>query len=151
MFTALPCLKIKPMNASRYTLTTAILFVLFTAITAAQAPDPYAKYPTCNQELGFSWSAKKTTFKVWAPKATAVKLRLYDAGNEGEAVQQVDLEKGSGGAWKATIKQNLKNKYYTFQVEQDGKWLAEAPDIYAKAVGVNGHRGMIVDLKSTDP
>ena len=53
--------------------------------------------------------------------------------------------------WKVTVKKDLKNKYYTFQVMQDGKWLAEAPDIYAKAVGVNGHRGMVVDLKSTDP
>ena len=151
MFTALPCLKIKPMNTARYTLTAAILFILLTTIAPAQTPDPYAKYPTCNQELGVSWSPGKTTFKVWAPKASAVKLRLYDAGKGGEAIQQIALEKGSRGAWKAVVKQNLKNKYYTFQVEQDGKWLAEAPDIYAKAVGVNGHRGMVVDLKSTDP
>ena len=52
---------------------------------------------------------------------------------------------------KSVISKDLKNKYYTFQVQQDGKWLAEAPDIYAKAVGVNGHRGMVVDLNSTDP
>jgi len=34
---------------------------------------------------------------------------------------------------------------------QDDKWLLESPDIYAKAVGVNGNRGMVVDLASTNP
>lgn len=140
------------MNIAKH-LTTAVLFMLLAAVTRAQthAPDPYADYPVCHQELGVSWSAKKTTFKVWAPKATEVKLRLYDAGAGGEAIKMVSMDKKARGLWKIVIQQNLKNKYYTFQVEQDGKWLDEAPDIYAKAVGVNGHRGMIVDLKSTDP
>ena len=113
--------------------------------------DPYAKYPVYKGELGVTWSQNKTTFKVWAPKASEVKLRLYSAGNGGTALQELDLQKKSGGMWSLVIKKNLKNKYYTFQVMQDGKWLAEAPDIYAKAVGVNGHRGMVVDLRSTDP
>jgi pullulanase len=135
----------------KHVLTTATIFMLLTAITRAQAPDPYVKYPVCHQELGVSWSAKKTSFKVWAPKATTVKLRLYDTGAGGEPVKIIKLDKKASGLWKIVIKQNLKNKYYTFQVKQDDKWLAEAPDIYAKAVGVNGHRGMVVDLKSTDP
>jgi pullulanase len=139
------------MNKNKYMLTTAIVLMLLTVKANAQTPDPYDKYPVCHQELGVNWSAKKTSFKVWAPKATVVKLKLYNEGAGGEPMKVFNLEKGAGGSWKTTIKQNLKNKYYTFQVEQDGKWLAEAPDIYAKAVGVNGHRGMIVDLKSTDP
>jgi pullulanase len=139
------------MYTVKYTLVTAILFLLLTAFKPMENTDPYAKYPVCKGELGVDWSAKKTTFKVWAPKATAVKLRLYDAGNGGTAIKEINLEKKSNGLWKVVVKKDLKNKYYTFQVQQDGKWLAEAPDIYAKAVGVNGHRGMVVDLKSTDP
>jgi pullulanase len=61
------------------------------------------------------------------------------------------MDKGENGTWSASVNQDIKNKYYTFQVLQDGKWLREAPDIYAKAVGVNGARGMVVDLKSTNP
>ncbi|RYY20872.1 MAG: type I pullulanase, partial [Sphingobacteriaceae bacterium] len=38
-----------------------------------------------------------------------------------------------------------------FQVNEGGKWLLEKPDIYAKAVGLNGQRGMVVDLTSTNP
>lgn len=83
--------------------------------------------------------------------AAAVKLRLYDAGNGGSPVKEAELEKRSRGLWELTIPEDLKNKYYTFQVQQNGKWSLEAPDIYAKAVGVNGHRGMIVNLDETDP
>src|ERR1700744_410733 len=139
------------MNPFRYTLTTAALLLLFAVIASAQSPDPYDKYPFYHRELGVDWSVRKTTVTVWAPKADTVKLRLYKAGSGGEAIKEVDLDKKANGSWKTVISQNLKNKYYTFQVKQDGKWLAESPDIYAKAVGVNGHRGMVVDLKSTDP
>jgi pullulanase len=83
------------MYTVKYTLVTAILFLLLTAFKPMENTDPYAKYPVCKGELGVDWSAKKTTFKVWAPKATAVKLRLYDAGNGGTAIKEINLEKFS--------------------------------------------------------
>jgi len=139
------------MYTVKYTLATALLFLLFASFKPMENTDPYAKYPVYKGELGVDWSPQKTTFKVWAPKASEVKLRLYDTGDGGIAIKEIMLEKKSNGLWKNEVKKNLKNKYYTFQVQQDGKWLTEAPDIYAKAVGVNGHRGMVVDLASTDP
>lgn len=45
---------------------------------------------------------------------------------------------------------DIKNTYYTYIVTTDGK-AQETCDIYAKAVGVNGNRAMVVDLNSTDP
>jgi len=130
-----------------------LLFIsMATTAALAQTANPYADYPVyTGRDLGVKYSPQKTVFKVWAPKASNVKLRLYDAGNGGEAHQTIGLEKGVNGAWSATVNKDIKNKYYTFQVLQDGKWLLEAPDIYAKAVGVNGARGMVVDLASTDP
>ena len=38
-----------------------------------------------------------------------------------------------------------------FRVQVDNKWLQEVPDPYAKSVGVNGKRAMVVDLDDTDP
>jgi len=128
-----------------------MVFMALTSVTSAQKTIKPEKYPFYNGELGVKYSAKKTVFKVWAPKASAVKLRLYDAGDGGSPIKEIDLVKKNGGSWQAVINDNVKNKYYTFQVMQDGKWSLEAPDIYAKAVGVNGHRGMVVDLKATDP
>jgi pullulanase len=109
-------------------------------------------YPIYNgTDLGVNYYPNQTVFKVWAPGANEVKLRLYDAGRGGKATLTEDLTKGADGVWQKAVLGNIKNKYYTFQVNRDGKWLLEAPDIYAKAVGVNGHRGMVVNLKATNP
>jgi pullulanase len=133
-----------------------IFVILFTAMLTSFKPilqiPSYDDYPVyTGHDLGVAYSPLKTVFKVWAPRASEVKLRLYAAGDGGEALQTVNLAKASDGTWAITLKGDQKNKYYTFQVMQDGSWLLERPDIYAKAVGVNGNRGMVVDLPSTDP
>lgn len=48
--------------------------------------------------------------------------------------------------WEATVKGDLKGKFYTFDM---GK--GECPGTFAKAVGVNGNRGAIIDMASTNP
>ncbi|WP_295794431.1 type I pullulanase [Mucilaginibacter sp.] len=111
--------------------------------------DDYPAYS--GNDLGVKYSPLKTVFKVWAPKASEVKLRLYDAGAAGEAINTISMAKGLNGTWRASVSKNIKNKYYTFQVMQDGKWSLECPDIYAKAVGVNGARGMVADMAATNP
>ncbi|WP_448702091.1 type I pullulanase [Mucilaginibacter sp. AW1-3] len=102
-------------------------------------------------DLGVTYTSTGTIFKVWAPNAEEVKLRLYNTGEGGQATFNENLAKNDNGVWIAALDGDIKNTYYTFQVKQNGKWLLEAPDIYAKAVGVNGHRGMVVDLKATNP
>jgi pullulanase len=140
------------MNAFKVILTNISLLMVLSSATSAQTADTYANYPAyIGNDLGTSYSKQQTVFKVWAPKASEVKLRLYKAGNGGDAINTINLTKADNGAWQTTVTQDIKNKYYTFQVMQDGKWLLEASDIYAKAVGVNGHRGMVVDLPATNP
>ncbi|MGZ3763663.1 MAG: type I pullulanase [Mucilaginibacter sp.] len=111
--------------------------------------DSYPFYT--GNDLGVTYSPLKSVFKVWAPTASAVKLRLYASGDSGEATQVIDLKKEDQGVWGISINHNLRNQYYTFQAFISGRWLQERPDIYAKAVGVNGKRGMVVDLRSTNP
>ena len=101
-------------------------------------------------DLGVCYSPKETIFKVWAPNAEKVVLRLFTDGDKGEAFRTLNLDKQKQGVWQAIIK-NIKNNYYTFQVFQNGKWLLEKPDIYAKALGINGKRGMVVNLPTTNP
>jgi pullulanase len=140
------------MNAFKVILTNISFLMVLSSAASAQTADNYANYPTyTGNDLGVSYSKQQTVFKVWAPKASEVKLRLYEAGNGGDAINTIDLTKADNGAWQTTVTQDIKNRYYTFQVMQDGKWLLEAPDIYARAVGVNGHRGMVVDLPATNP
>ncbi|MBR6040707.1 MAG: type I pullulanase [Clostridia bacterium] len=90
-----------------------------------------------------------TTFKVWAPTASRVVLNLYEAGNGGEATLSVDMELGEKGVWQSTQPVGS-GTYYTYTVAT-AMGTQETTDPYAKALGVNGERGMVVDLDSTDP
>lgn len=121
-----------------------LLIMSFTAIS------PVFPVYTGN-DLGVTWSGTSTTFKVWAPEASAVTLRLYESGTALPAIKTLELSRADSGTWAAVLTGDYKNKYYTFQTEIDGKLSRECPDIYARAVGVNGSRGMVVNLKGTDP
>jgi pullulanase len=130
-----------------------ILFIsMLTSFKPVKQAGQFDDYPVyTGHDLGVKYSQLKTVFKVWAPKASEVTLRLYDAGDGGQAISTISMEKGIKGVWAIIINKDIKNKYYTFQLMQDDKLSLECPDIYAKAVGVNGHRGMVVDFASTNP
>ena len=105
-------------------------------------------------DLGCTYTKSKTTFKVWAPTASKVQLRRYTTGSDSEDGAKIiateDMSKGSNGVWSISISGDIKNQYYTYLVTQNNE-VNETVDIYAKAAGVNGNRGMVVDLDSTDP
>ena len=98
------------------------------------------------------YSGDRTEFAVWAPTAEAAQLRLYRSASDESAFQIVNMKLSKkDGLWKATVKEDLKGVFYTFQVQQNGQWLPETAGISAKAVGVNGWRGAVVDWDETDP
>ncbi|MBQ1717270.1 MAG: type I pullulanase, partial [Ruminococcus sp.] len=106
-------------------------------------------------DLGSTYSPGSTTFKTWSPDASAVKVKLYKTGSDGEAgagvIGEYPMTKNSStGIWSYTLSGDHKNEYYTYIVSVNGA-TNETQDCYAKAVGVNGNRSMIVDLDSTDP
>ena len=91
-----------------------------------------------------------TTFKVWAPTASAVVLNLFTAGNDCDAYANLDMNKVDKGVWELNVPDCGHGVYYTYTVTTT-VGTQEAVDPYAKAAGVNGDRGMVVDLDSTDP
>lgn len=91
-----------------------------------------------------SYSPKATTFKLNAP--TKPTIRLYEAGLGGKAVKKVKMKQSGNNLWTATIAGDLGGKFYTFDIGQ-----GETPGVFAKAVGVNGHRGAVLDLQTTNP
>ena len=106
-------------------------------------------------DLGATYSKESTTFKVWSPTAHKIQVLIYASGSDEEenskylsATDMTYDEKN--GVWSATVEGDLLNKYYTYYV-YNGKKGKETVDIYAKAAGVNGNRGMIVDLEKTNP
>ena len=112
----------------------------------------FEEYPIPEGKLvEMEYSPIETKFTLWAPTAEEVRVLLYDSGNEGSAYQTLSLEMGEDGIWNTSIKEDLKGKFYTFYVKVNGKWLGDTPGIMAKAVGVNGKRAAVIDLRSTDP
>lgn len=109
--------------------------------------------PSSDIALGSIYSKEKTTFRLWAPVSTNVKVNFYKSGNELDTTlyrSAVDMTLTEKGVWEAEVTGDLNGVYYTYTnyVEGDQK---EVVDVYAKAVGVNGNRAMVIDLDSTDP
>lgn len=97
------------------------------------------------------YNGRKTEFSVWAPDAEAAQLRLYSTATDDAAFRIVNMTLSKDGLWKAVVREDLKGTFYTFQVQKDGEWLQETAGIAAKAVGVNGVRGAVIDWDETDP
>ena len=91
-----------------------------------------------------------TTFKVWAPTASKVVLNLFVAGNGVDAYANMEMNKADRGVWELNVPETGHGIYYTYSVTTAGG-TQEAVDPYAKAAGVNGDRGMVIDLDLTDP
>ena len=112
----------------------------------------YEAYPVYEgRDLGVTYTDNKTFFKIWSPVARKVRVNIYQRDDDKQPEFSQPLNRMDQGAWSLVINKNLLGKYYTFQVFVDGKWLSEAPDPYAIAVGTNGKKGMIADLSKTNP
>ena len=101
------------------------------------------------EDLGATLTDSGTQFKVWAPTASRVQLRLYAAGEGGEPLETLDMVREDRGVWSASAACGA-GAYYTYVVTTSAGE-REAVDPYARAVGVNGNRGMVIDLSATDP
>ena len=110
------------------------------------------KFTYSGSDLGANWTPDKTTFRLWAPTATAVKVNLYKSGTHGtdDLIEQLEMTADVNGTWIAEKSGDLNGTYYTYQVNVDGGSV-EACDPYAKATGVNGKRAMVIDMASTNP
>lgn len=107
------------------------------------------KYTYSGSDLGALVKGDNTSFKVWAPTAEKVVLNLYADGSEGEAYLSCDMTSQNHGVWELSVKCSH-GTYYTYSVTT-ASGTEEAVDPYAKAVGINGLRGMVVDLSLTNP
>ena len=112
---------------------------------------------TYDGELGVDVGEETVTFKLWAPTASRVMLNIYEDGYWGDSKEFYDLERGEKGVWTYTgeryngdNEERFVNKYYTYSVKTS-VGTQEAVDPYARSAGVNGGRGMILDLDDTDP
>ena len=99
-------------------------------------------------EMAYTPSA--TTFRLFAPRSSKPVVRLYATGEaRGEKpLKTIRMKAVATDTWEARVKDNLKGRFYTFSI---GPGMGETPGVFAKAVGVNGNRGAIIDMKQTNP
>ena len=110
------------------------------------------EYTYTGNDLGAMWSESATTFKVWAPTATAVKVARYSSGtaDTNDLIEEVTMTPAENGVWVATVNGDISSTYYTYKVTVDGETI-EACDPYARTTGVNSKRAMVLDLDATNP
>ena len=114
--------------------------------------DSYDDYPVYEGKWEeMIYSKAETRFSLWAPTAQEVRVLLYEQGKGGAAYRMIGMERASDGMWQAVVNGDLKGRFYTFNVKIDDVWQGDTPGVMAKAVGVNGDRAAIVDMKETDP
>lgn len=101
-------------------------------------------------DLGAVYSLKMTRFKVWAPEAESVKLNLYKQGEGDNLIEQHVMKKSANGTYVFEKQGDCNGIYYTYTVVNHGEE-QEAVDPYTKAAGVNGQRGMVINLAKTNP
>ncbi|MCH5149106.1 MAG: type I pullulanase [Spirochaetales bacterium] len=127
-----------------------------------------AEKEAANETLGAIYTSASTTFKVWAPLASEVSVLIYDDWNgakedgkehnfiltEEEAAKTETANKGKRtkmtlneetGVWSVEIKEDLKGKYYTYEITNGGS-TNRICDIYAHSAAPDSVAGQIVDL-----
>ena len=132
---------------------TMMLMALGLSLSAA-AQKECCKAKACQPTHQFTYTKQATDFCFYAnPDAKSVVLRLYDEGLGGKPVKTVKLQqdKQQPGYWKATVKGDLKGKFYTIDQSGNKKEWVETPGVFATAVGVNGKRGYIYEPSETNP
>lgn len=100
-------------------------------------------------DLGIIYTPASSAFCLWAPTALEAQVVLYDSWQQTEG-RSLPMVRGIRGTWRLTVPGDLEGKLYTYRVRIEEQW-NEAADPYARAVGVNGDRAAIIDLRKTDP
>ncbi|GAC1503214.1 MAG: type I pullulanase [Ktedonobacteraceae bacterium] len=118
-----------------------------TVIARSILHDP--RYIYTGDDLGNTFTAQETTFRLWAPTAADVQLLLYET-ETGPQSQQVAMQRAEQGTWHASVHMPLANWYYLYQVSVQGQ-SQTVVDPYVTALAPNATRGMIVDMAALNP
>ncbi|WP_345074529.1 type I pullulanase [Hymenobacter fastidiosus] len=132
------------------------LLLVATACAVSPKPNPkrpdFAAYPTYGgSDLGLTFVQGHAQLRVWAPTADALQLKLYAAGTGGEPVATYAMQQSAGGTWVYKLPAPAPGRFYVVQATIQGRQMAEVPDPYVHAVGLNGLRGAILDPATANP
>lgn len=115
---------------------------------ASQEFEDAFHYP--GSDLGFTYSASSTSFRVWAPTATGAELLVYENDDQKAPGKVVEMTKSEKGTWTSNLLGDQHMTIYNFRVKLGERWI-EAVDPYAKAATINGTKGVVFDKAKTNP
>ena len=95
--------------------------------------------------LGAAWKIDETEFSVFAPDAKQVFVKVYKQ-NVRTPLLKEEMTKVQDGVWSAVIRGNLDGKFYLYEIDS-----RETVDPYALGTNANAEKGVILDLRRTDP
>ena len=85
-----------------------------------------------------TYSPEQTTFRLFAPNDAKCVVKV--------GKKKVKMQRTGDCLWTAVVKGDLKGQPYVFNAGH-----GDTPGVFAKAVGVNGKQGYVIDLRDTDP
>ena len=89
-----------------------------------------------------TYTPEATTFRLFAPKDAKAMVE-YQTGNK---IRRVKMKYGKDGIWTLVVKGDLNHANYNFIAGKE-----KSVGVFAKAVGVNGLQGCVLDMKETNP
>ena len=92
-------------------------------------------------DLGVTFHAGQTRFKLWAPTATGVKLKIRPPS--GQFSEIIKMRREDRGIWSVSVNRDIETYQYSFLVLVNQEW-RETIDPYVKAVTADGEQGVIV-------
>lgn len=100
-------------------------------------------------DLGNVYTPTKTTFRLWAPTASEANLVKYHKWDDITGTE-IAMKQDEKGTWTVELTGDQDELIYTYKVKIKDKW-NEAVDPYVRAATVNGDKGVVVNLSSTNP
>lgn len=121
------------------------------------SPELIDKLFIYNGKLGAIYSPNSTTFKLWAPLASEVKLLFYKSNSSATASSAVLMTKNKQGVWSCTVPGNLEGQLYQYQVTNAGisKLVLDPYAVSMAAFNSKGSdkvgKAVVIDLSKTNP
>ena len=107
----------------------------FLTILLMAATTIYAQNSSFNE---VNYTPEATTFSLFAPNNARCSVTV--------GKRKVLMSRVGDCLWRAVVKGDQKGQPYTFNTGH-----GDTPGVFAKAVTVNGKKGVVIDLKETDP
>ncbi len=102
------------------------------------------------KDLGNTYSPSSTDFRVWAPTSDQLQLVTYQSAAKDATPTVYEMTKDVKGTWVYNLPGDQDGTIYMYRARFGSK-VNEAIDPYARAVTINGDRGVVVNLATTNP